>query len=236
MLACRYMFLCDKWLAVDKGDHNIRRTLNASQGFINPGTSSVVCKDLSKSIFEDHIWLTVGYRVKKSLISRAQSLGACMATLFLAMISNCMFFKDASEEKVTAPLISIGPISITGTQLYSSFMSSFIVFPPVLLIIFLFSKSSSLKGQEEKEENRNNNSNITLNKNKQIQVHWSHWCCYVGWALVFLAISVSALFTIMYNMQWGKVKSTDWLIAFILSFFESAVLIEPIKVSWRILF
>jgi len=218
----KYMFQCDKWLVVDKGDHRIRRSVNASQGYTHPDTSDLMRRNMSQRIVDDHMWLSVGYRAQKSRFTRAQRLGACMATLFLAMISNCVFFKDASEQTSTAPLISMGPVSITGTQIYNSFMSTLIVFPPILVIKLLFSKSSpkTVKRQSVNRNNSNNNSSVNKHKGQ-----WPYRCAYIGWTLVFLAILVSAIFTILYSIQWGKAKSTDWLIAFILSFVESAVLI-----------
>ena len=40
---------------------------------------------------------------------------------------------------------------------------------------------------------------------------------------------VSAFFTILYSFEWGGEKSTAWLTAFLLSFLESVILIQPLK-------
>jgi len=142
-----------------------------------------------------------------------------------------MFYKDASEQTVTAPLISVGPVSITGPQMYNSFMSSLIVLPPILAITMLFSKSapktSQLEGSNVNKNSNNNNQGTAAVRGKG---QWPHWCSYIGWILVAVAITVSAFFTILYSMQWGKIKSSDWLETFILSFVESAILIQPVKV------
>ena len=79
--------------------------------------------------------------------------------------------------------------------------------------------------------NRNNNSNNNNTFTNKTKGQWPHWCVYLGWALVFVLIFISAIFTILYSMQWGKVKSADWLTAFLLSFTESALLIQPVKVQ-----
>ena len=162
---------------------------------------------MSRRFFDDHMWLSVGHRAKKSWFTRAQRLGVCMATLFLSMITNCMFYKDASEQTVTAPLFSLGPISITGTQIYNSFMSSLIVLPPMIAITMLFSKSAPSNKPEGSYNNKNNNNNNNQNAAVRVKGQWPHWCCHVGWTLVALAMIVSAFFTILYSMQWGKVKA-----------------------------
>jgi hypothetical protein len=58
-----------------------------------------------------------------------------------------------------------------------------------------------------------------------------HWCVYIAWTLVALSVAASAFFTILYAFSWGGAKSTAWLVAFLLSFIESVILIQPIKVS-----
>lgn len=85
--------MCDHWLAVNKGDCQIERTLTVSHSFVASDPSILMQKHISQRLFEDHMWLSVSYRAKKSFFTRAQRLGACMATLFLAMISNCMLYK-----------------------------------------------------------------------------------------------------------------------------------------------
>lgn len=214
------MFMCDQWLAVNKEDGDIRRTLSVSHTFVNPDPSILIRKNISQRIFEDHMWLSVSYRAKKSLFTRAQRLGACMATLFLAMIANCMLFKSASDE--TNPNgIKIGPITITPTQITNSIISSVIVIPPVIIITMCFSKSKP--NPKEIRENR-----LAA---PQAKLWLPYRCVYFGWFMVFLSMLVPAFFTILYSFQWGKVKSTAWLTAFLLSFFESAIVIQPVKAS-----
>ena len=57
------------------------------------------------------------------------------------------------------------------------------------------------------------------------------WCVIIAWVLVALSTAGAAAFTILYSFQWGQEKSTAWLTNFLLSFFESVVLIQPIKVK-----
>ena len=46
----------------------------------------------------------------------------------------------------------------------------------------------------------------------------------------FFSIVSSGFFTILYSMQWGKEKANEWLTTFVLSFFQSVVIVQPIKV------
>ena len=165
------------------------------------------------------MWLFVGFRTKKSLFTRAQRLGACLATLFFAMITNAMFFKDASETQ-PSPVITIGPIAITGSQLYNSIINSLIAIPAIVLMTVLFSKA---KPKPEPGE-------VYQNPIEAKQNGFPHWCSHINWVLVFIYILVSVVFTIFYSMTWGREKSIAWVQTFVLSFAESAILIQPIKV------
>ncbi|GFN96340.1 polycystic kidney disease protein 1-like 2, partial [Plakobranchus ocellatus] len=67
---------------------------------------------------------------------------------------------------------------------------------------------------------------------------WSlpHWCIYIAWVLCFFSIVASGFFTILYSMQWGKEKSNEWLTTFLLSFFQSVIIVQPIKVLLLVAF
>ena len=91
----RYMFLCDDWLASNKSDCSIRRTLRPSNAFTAANNASALVRsNMFHKAVDGHMWLSVGMRAKPSNFTRAQRLAACMATLFLAMITNAMFFDD----------------------------------------------------------------------------------------------------------------------------------------------
>ncbi|XP_076879412.1 polycystin-1-like protein 2 [Brachyhypopomus gauderio] len=56
------------------------------------------------------------------------------------------------------------------------------------------------------------------------------WFVIVGWILVAATSGVSAYFTMMYGLTYGKDRSISWLISTMVSFFESLLITQPIKV------
>ena len=68
-------------------------------------------------------------------------------------------------------------------------------------------------------------------KNKKKAFSLPHWCIYAAWVLIVLAVAASGFFVILYSFEWGSVKANEWLAAFYLSFIESVIIIQPIKVS-----
>ncbi len=56
------------------------------------------------------------------------------------------------------------------------------------------------------------------------------WFVFVGWFLVVATSGVSAYFTMIYGLTYGKERSISWLISMVVSFFESLFITQPVKV------
>ncbi|XP_035994541.1 polycystic kidney disease protein 1-like 2 [Fundulus heteroclitus] len=56
------------------------------------------------------------------------------------------------------------------------------------------------------------------------------WFVFVGWLLVIGTSFVSGYFTMLYGLKFGKERSISWLVSMIISFFQSLLFIQPIKV------
>lgn len=57
-----------------------------------------------------------------------------------------------------------------------------------------------------------------------------HWCIYIAWVMFALSVLAAGFFTVLYSMEWGSNKSSKWLTSFLLSFIESVILVQPLKV------
>lgn len=56
------------------------------------------------------------------------------------------------------------------------------------------------------------------------------WFVFIGWLLVLATSGVSAFFTMLYGLKYGKQRSVSWLISMVVSFFESLFITQPLKV------
>lgn len=71
-------------------------------------------------------------------------------------------------------------------------------------------------------------------KKKKKRKYWFPWWCVpVSWTLCILATALSLFFVLLYSLQWGRTKSEEWMSALLLSFVQSVVIIQPIKVKHR---
>lgn len=57
------------------------------------------------------------------------------------------------------------------------------------------------------------------------------WMRNITWMILFTVCTVCSFFLILYSMEWGQSKSEEWLTTFLMSFVESIVVVDPIKVS-----
>ncbi|XP_076018063.1 polycystin-1-like protein 2 [Genypterus blacodes] len=56
------------------------------------------------------------------------------------------------------------------------------------------------------------------------------WFVFVGWLLVLATSCVAGYFTMLYGLKFGKERSISWLVSMVISFFQSLLVIQPLKV------
>ncbi|XP_034430206.1 polycystic kidney disease protein 1-like 2 [Hippoglossus hippoglossus] len=56
------------------------------------------------------------------------------------------------------------------------------------------------------------------------------WFIFVGWLLVIATSFVAGFYTMLYGLKFGKDRSVSWLVSMIVSFFQSILIIQPLKV------
>nr|XP_043906417.1 polycystic kidney disease protein 1-like 2 [Solea senegalensis] len=56
------------------------------------------------------------------------------------------------------------------------------------------------------------------------------WFVFVGWLIVAGTSFVAAYFTMLYGLKFGKERSISWLVSMVVSFFQSILIIQPLKV------
>ncbi|XP_048576826.1 uncharacterized protein LOC5521481 isoform X2 [Nematostella vectensis] len=74
--------------------------------------------------------------------------------------------------------------------------------------------SENSQGKEEKK------------KKKGLHPNWR----YLAWTTFVLSTLACSTFTVFYSLSWGPELANKWLLAFVMSFFQSVLLIQPIKV------
>ncbi|XP_063443914.1 polycystin-1-like protein 2 [Mytilus trossulus] len=73
-------------------------------------------------------------------------------------------------------------------------------------------------------------------KKKKKPGTFPHWCIYIAYVLTVMSMIVPGFFTILYSMEWGPEKANEWLTTFIMSFFQSVIVVQPLKVMVLVAF
>ena len=69
----------------------------------------------------------------------------------------------------------------------------------------------------------------TKKKRKRKTFPW--WFLFVAYGLSFLVVGISALFIIARGIEFGDLKTRQWLTSSIAGFFSSIFLTQPLKVD-----
>ncbi|XP_035669852.1 polycystic kidney disease protein 1-like 2 [Branchiostoma floridae] len=224
----RYVFFCQRWLAVEMEDGKVDRFLSAAGRDELTNFSSIFQTKTRQDISDGHLWFSVASRPTRSHFTRVQRASCCLSLVFLTMITNAMFYR--TDESIKQQVYRLGPLVFTLSQLWISFVSTLIVFPVNFIIVYVFRKSRPKPRTKPSSRTEDIYKVQGSGSAEQHQPGLPHWCVYIGWVLVFLSATVSAFFVILYSMEWGAEKSGEWLTSILLSIFQSVLVVQPIKV------
>ena len=56
-----------------------------------------------------------------------------------------------------------------------------------------------------------------------------NWCQYIAYFFVVASSGSSAIVCFFYSMMWGPRKSNEWLASMFTGFFQSVLVIQPVK-------
>lgn len=226
----RWVFVCGDWLAIDKGSCKIFRSLTPANEADAAEIQADFFRILRGTFADDNLWVSLFTRPTPSSFSRVQRLSVCLTFLFLFMITNAMFYRtdDESEDMPEGGKARLGPFEIDFQQIYIGTISIMVIMPVNLILVGLFkSVQMSYEGHDGL---------AVISEGKMSSKRFKKRCSappimkYIAWMLVFLSITSSAFFVIMYSLMWGHEKSQSWLMSMLTSFLESLLMLEPLKV------
>ena len=250
-----YSFVCDSWLAVESDDGQIERTLTVAKEEELKQFHLVFASTVSKGLLDGHIWFSVFMRPKQSPFTRVRRLSACLALIFLVMLTNAMFF-GVGDDPRSRKVIWLGNFKINFTGIIIGIQSSIIIIPPSIIIIEIFRRLGPKKEKPSNGSSRNNSINEQLVvveddgecqvddrskeqiKNSEIEKEEKkkkkpfllpNQCQYIAYFVVFGCVASSSLICFFYSMMWGPRKSNEWLASMFFGFFQSVLVIQPVK-------
>ncbi|RWS14806.1 polycystic kidney disease protein 1-like protein 2-like protein [Dinothrombium tinctorium] len=136
----KFQFICNRWLAVEKGDGTIDRLLPVAGREEATQFGHLFQQTKQRNLKDGHLWFSIFMRPPRSRFTRVQRVSCCAALLYLSMLVNAMWYERVPPKPKSSAL-EIGPFALSPEQIGVGFFSNLIVFPPTFIIVLLFRKS-----------------------------------------------------------------------------------------------
>ena len=230
-------FMCYMWLAVEKGDGLIDRTLKSDSTDEKRMKFKVSFQNRIAEEFSDgHLWFSVATRPPRKRFTRVQRLSCCLSLLLATMLASAMFYEFVPGHDQERGTLRLGRLVLNLRQLIIAVESLLVVIPVNLLIVGIFSRVKSVTN-DMRQRRYSVTKHLSIHMVAQytrLQKGYSlvlpHCFLYLAWLLCFISSVVSATFIIFYSLQWGKDTSEQWLISIVMSMFMDIFVSEPIKI------
>ena len=211
--------MCSDWLSCNHGDRLTSRILPEVN--FDSSLKSYMLKQQQK-VFHRHLVMSLFRKNSASPYTRLQRVAVLCVMFFLMMISSAMWY--GTEQKATVTFkFKVGPISMGWNEFYVGCITILTVYPFVILISELFRRTKKINDKCSEE---------TFQILDEIsEKKFPRWVLAVAWILVFVAVVTASFFTFLYSLDWGGDKSNEWLGAFLLSFLQALLLVDPFVVS-----
>ena len=254
----KWTLFCNDWFALEKGDGKINRILTPVGSQEMQTFSYSLRSQGSRGFSDGHIWLSVVTKPPRSKFSRVQRASCCLCILLSAMLANALFYRTDKEPDPTlqiGPLkfswrqIMVGIESaLIITPVNLMIMTFFkrsgektpnkvdVEKPKNSPAPFCDKLSTTSSGDIHDIDVTLNEKRSYLDKNSQSQTDAKkkfmlpHFFIYVAWFLVLVTVSVCAVFTFFFSLQWGKDISNQWLSSMFVSFTQDLFVLQPLKI------
>ena len=214
-------FMCYMWLAVDRADGLVDRTLT-SASTTEKGMDFIVYVQnrIAEEFSEEHLWFSVATRSPRHRFTRVERLSCCLSLLLVIMLVSAMFYRFDEGVANTQGTLQLGRFVFNLRELIIGVQSVLVVMPLNLLIVEIFTHTTSAHEKKQSQQ-------PTINKR---QFALPHCFIYIAWLLCFLTAIGSATFAIFYSLQWGKDTSEEWVVSIGMSVFMDIFVSEPLRI------
>ena len=214
-------------MAVESEDGKVCRVLHVASDEDVSSFRHLFTTRTINGLADGHLWFSILSRPPSSNFTRVQRLSCALCLLCCTMITSAMFY-NVGEQVSSRNSVHIGSLVIDLKPFLIGIQSSLIIVPVNVLLVQIF-RNLRVKKTEKKskihEKQRDREEEVQTSKGKL-----PHWFIFIAYAVCYLASGASIFFTFLYSIQWGKETSTEWVIAMVISFLQSVLLIQPIKI------
>ncbi|XP_063170897.1 polycystin-1 [Candoia aspera] len=139
-----YHFLVNDWLSVDsvENDGLVEKEVFAASEADLRSFLRIFIGELQRGFFERHVWLSLWDRPPRSRFTRVQRASCCCLLIFLFLCANAVWYGVVADANFSqAPISTLIPVS--GETVLVGLVSSLVVYPLYLVLLFLFRMARS---------------------------------------------------------------------------------------------
>ncbi len=141
-----------------------------------------------------------------------------------------MYYDRSNQAKASS---SVGPISISLEQIIVGIIVEVLALIPSLLIVQLFRRLRTRQQPISPLQTALSKINVQVKINAQkkksgLTLPW--WCLFLVYGLCGILVAVSVFFIIVRGIEFGDLKTQQWLASILTGFFSSILLTQPIKI------
>ena len=228
--------------------------------------SYILSKTAYHSVFDGHLWFSIFSRPASNQFTRAQRCTCCFVLFFISMFLNIMYYDLSNEPKISNSTntnsLSLGPVYLSSQQIIIGIIMELFALIPSLLLVQIFRRlrprrkaisplreglrqiRSTIKmfvGLKKKENvfyfRFPRQEDVEQKKNKERSgrtLPW--WWIFIAYGLCVFIVGLSIVFIIARGIEFGDLKSQQWLASILSGFFSSVLLTQPLKVNQYLLF
>ncbi|PKU34319.1 polycystihypothetical protein [Limosa lapponica baueri] len=137
-----YFFLVNDWLSVEseENDGMVEKEVYAASETELRSFSRIFIAELQRGFFEKHVWLSMWDRPPRSRFTRVQRATCCSLLIFLFLCANAVWYGVVGNVHLSNGAVSnLIPVNVDTVAV--GLVSSMVVYPLYLVILFLFRMS-----------------------------------------------------------------------------------------------
>lgn len=109
----KFFFLCESWLAVEKGLGTIDRTLPLACDVQKFDLKYFTMKHTKESMADTHLWYSIFTRPMKSTFTRCDRVTCAFVLLYITMMFNILYFGVETQTISRYIFFQFGPVELT---------------------------------------------------------------------------------------------------------------------------
>nr|XP_056722162.1 polycystin-1 [Euleptes europaea] len=139
-----FHFLVNDWLSVESEENNglVEREVFAASEANLRSFLRIFLSELQRGFFEKHIWLSLWDRPPRSRFTRVQRASCCCLLVFLFLCANAVWYGVVGDVNFSNVAVST-LIPVSSETVSVGLVSSLVVYPLYLLLLFLFRMARS---------------------------------------------------------------------------------------------